>query len=1480
MDETIPLDVVPEGMSQQPIATPTPDLQQQQAITEQPSAPTPAPQQIEAAPLPPLATPDADAATLSALEQNDAAVKPVGPMLSGSVQYLTPFLGKGKDASHLSGMTDGLADKLTKLISEAPDTIRSGITINSGYRSPERQAELYKEAVAKYGSDEAARKWVAPPGRSNHNHGNAADIGFADDTVRKYVHDNAARYGLAFPMGHEPWHIETADARAPKVNSNVPVDIKGYLEDAAHRSGVPLHVLMGIAKQESDFGRNTKNAVGSARGLMQFMPPTWDGMMKTSATLYGLPTTASPDDPRASAFMGAEYARQNKLALEKATGRPIKDGEFYIMHFMGTPQGVNFVRANESNPGAPAAQLFPKEASYNKSIFYDKDGTPRSVSQVYSKLSSYIDGNTNYTTVGASGSPTNFAPALTSNDLAPTAVPRSQAETMTLNEQQAKRDAEAPWYHAVSDAFSLHSVTGRALSTTPNFSPDASFSMSPAYQKQLMTDYALRPEYQDRFANAVSQPHAEYIAQQSKNEMAKEDHLASYGMGGVALSIFATMADPVAVGAGIASGGLADYAAMAVNAGRIGRIAAQAVAGGATNVGLDYGMRELGDPNAGRDVLMTAAAGALFGAGYGMLSRNPATMAEARQLQQAAGSLKRTLEDTTALTPMRSVGAAENPHVDWPALNDPEWQRLDSDNVARTAMGKGRYDVVGQLKSQDGPASRLAGGALGEDAVGNADHSLNSFAASEEMELFHRQFMGDLRRTWVTGVKEWADAQGYGMFGRLRGGSEFNDLVHSYVINRDPQVQFHGAVAKVGDKIRQLNEEILQLAKNPLQREGLVGRAVQGFEDVPENKFYMMRAYDGSKLNNAIERFSQKGLVKWFTGAIRSAQPQLEDDIIEKIAEGTVKGIHLRANGIDERLNMMMSGFDRAQLEDVLREANVAEDRIKSVLNSVERDSKTGADARAKRRILLDETHVLRNYPTREGGVADLSLKDLVISDASVLSDLYFRHMSGRIALARVRLKNPANGEMLVNGITSDNEWTSFLNRVLKSDFDNGVDKAQIGKNRDNLQFLYDRILGRPDPAAQGSWPTWLRRLRKLNYTRVMGQVGFAQIPEAAMVPAQLGIKAALSHMPAFRRIVSMDGESILRDGLASELEAIFGLGTDRLRGMQFFRHDEYGGHATGVMGKVDNALDFGQAAVSEMSGMTTINAALQRWSGKAIAQKFADMALEPTAANMKRMASLGLDDAMLKRVLGQVQSKFTKEDGMLFKGKVTRMNLDKWDDLEARAAFENSVFRWSRRIIQENDIGNMHRWSSNPLWQMMFQFRSFTLNAWNKQFLHNIHMKDMTSFNIMTTSMVAAAAVYAVQTQLQAMGRSDKDAFLTKRLAPEALAKAAFSRAGWSSIMPMGIDTAARLTGFDPVFDFRTTGQAQDVLFGNPTMGYLDDLSKASKGIVQPMKEGRERSQLEYRNIMRAFPLSNWMPASALLSTMVSNAPERPPNK
>jgi LAS superfamily LD-carboxypeptidase LdcB len=89
----------------------------------------------------------------------------------------------------------------------------------SGYRSSARQARLFGRAVKRYGSPEAARQWVAPPGGSAHQSGRAIDLylGGRNDSANtarlrqlpayQWLAANAQRFGF-YPYEREPWHWE------------------------------------------------------------------------------------------------------------------------------------------------------------------------------------------------------------------------------------------------------------------------------------------------------------------------------------------------------------------------------------------------------------------------------------------------------------------------------------------------------------------------------------------------------------------------------------------------------------------------------------------------------------------------------------------------------------------------------------------------------------------------------------------------------------------------------------------------------------------------------------------------------------------------------------------------------------------------------------------------------------------------------------------------------------------------------------------------------------------------------------------------------------------------------------------------------------------------------------------------------------------------------------------------------------------------
>jgi hypothetical protein len=171
-------------------------------------------------------------------------------------QFLKTRLTAGHTPDSIDNLDATFATNLAAMIEDAPPGIREHLGLFSGFRSPERQAQIISENAAKYGIDRkawesdvasmgpiaAGQKWapkfkasgmsksIGKPGGSNHQEGEAVDLGYrglslahAPKEVVDWVHSNANKYNLWFPLANENWHIEPFGSRAngPQITGQV-----------------------------------------------------------------------------------------------------------------------------------------------------------------------------------------------------------------------------------------------------------------------------------------------------------------------------------------------------------------------------------------------------------------------------------------------------------------------------------------------------------------------------------------------------------------------------------------------------------------------------------------------------------------------------------------------------------------------------------------------------------------------------------------------------------------------------------------------------------------------------------------------------------------------------------------------------------------------------------------------------------------------------------------------------------------------------------------------------------------------------------------------------------------------------------------------------------------------------------------------------------------------------------------------------------
>lgn len=230
--------------------------------------------------------------------------------------------------------------------------------------------------------------------------------------------------------------------RTPSTVNRMADDVRAAIGQAAQTTGVNFSYLLAQAKSESGLNPNAKAASSSASGLYQFIDQSWLGVVKAHGAEHGLGWAANAItakkgggytvDPSLrqavfalrgqagpSALMAASYAADNASSLSNALGRQVNGTDLYMAHFLGLGGATKFLRAQCNNGGACAASMFPQEARANRSIFYGKDGSPRTLDQVYAvmgrKLDNAVDGSDNanvQATIGTGFTPGSLVPSM------------------------------------------------------------------------------------------------------------------------------------------------------------------------------------------------------------------------------------------------------------------------------------------------------------------------------------------------------------------------------------------------------------------------------------------------------------------------------------------------------------------------------------------------------------------------------------------------------------------------------------------------------------------------------------------------------------------------------------------------------------------------------------------------------------------------------------------------------------------------------------------------------------------------------------------------------------------------------------------------------------------------------------------------------------------------------------------------------------
>ncbi|MEL7452040.1 MAG: hypothetical protein AAGJ50_01525 [Pseudomonadota bacterium] len=160
---------------------------------------------------------------------------------------------------------------------------------------------------------------------------------------------------------------------------------------AQDRTGVRSQFLDRLYQHESGNDPSAQNPLSSAFGRSQFINSTWLRALRKHGHKYGLDFDPADhrnreralrlrEDPRWSAYITAEFTKENVDFLQSRLYRPITEKDAYLAHFLGRDAALKALRAD---PSEPAARLFIREAQSNPNVFFVGGDTtrPRSVGE-------------------------------------------------------------------------------------------------------------------------------------------------------------------------------------------------------------------------------------------------------------------------------------------------------------------------------------------------------------------------------------------------------------------------------------------------------------------------------------------------------------------------------------------------------------------------------------------------------------------------------------------------------------------------------------------------------------------------------------------------------------------------------------------------------------------------------------------------------------------------------------------------------------------------------------------------------------------------------------------------------------------------------------------------------------------------------------------------------------------------------------------
>ena len=1072
-----------------------------------------------------------------------------------------------------------------------------------------------------------------------------------------------------------------------------------------------------------------------------------------------------------------------------------------------------------------------------------------------------------------------------------------------INKQRGVGESTSSFGQLYREATDIEN-TGIVLYNKFSDSLSKNFKEDPTYQvtKEQFDEIETYPDYmQNAFLEARSEEHFYHIKKQVDERLDVERELNNAGWKGFSARVLAAGSDPLAWGLSYATGGLLAPLMYGGKVARLKRAVKFGALVGVENAVIESGLVALDPLKNADDIRYALYGGFALGLPIGGLARVNKDLAksynnlslvakkamsdiETNEINDFASSLD-TKPNDIFMQKKRLVDKTAKNKYDFNVTSDSKEVTILDDNIDEVAKiekqwreGKRklfgfipvpRFSMSSSLNaSPDEEVKKIAELLFPDPVVGSkSGDTMIEFKENKMRQILYKfnntrdvAFRSFLKKD--PRLTQLSSAQQTEKFNELISDIiEFPDIAKTYN-NITPEMVNHAALG-----VNALDDVLTVVAQSGREGWGDIAKA-RGILN------YFPHTHSQNKLRQAIDEYGLDKITELYAKGLRKQLPDMDEKKFNKMIKGIIDNITSTKHfGNEAAFARGFQGTDEAGFKEFLEEIGLDKDQIEAITERFKKKDGVTLDPNARRRLPFDLTAKIEVKSIKTGKTKSLSIKDLTDRNAERVINKYSNQVLGQAAMARF------------GGFKNNKEYQRFLNRIQNKNKNTPYAQKDLDNHLNILEVVSSSLLGRRNP-LEANDPSGVkaRRIARLigdyNFLRLFGQVGFAQGAELFGALGEAGWLTSLKAMPRlddlFARLRS--GNIDIKDPFLKELQAYgapVGLDkfmnspTARLEGDDVFLMDD----VPTALNNIEIKSGKAKRLVADISGLNPMTMMSQVWSSKALTMKIVDKIfdLSKKYKTNKIYENLKLGDQVRFRQLGWTKDEFNliakniKKHALVEDGNFKALNLDNWD-IEARSSYVTGVSRWIDRVVQRTDYASMNKWFTNDFVKLMIQFRTFSLGAYEKQLLNGVYTLDQTklydfeTWNRFTSSMIGAATFASVQTYINSFGMRDREEYLKERLSPSNVAKIAFLRSSWSTLIPAGIGTINAFFSEEDFFGYgRNTELSSRLVAGIPSVNLGENIINSTRMLTKVMTDPNYRpSESELKKSLSILALHN----------------------